>query len=136
MHIVSKLIATGAAGFIALGIASALAENDRGHRRDRAPISVSDQVNDEYRRGGRMTRRNWRQDHYVNHNQVVSRRTFYTQYQAKIVLTEEVVRTRRGPSLICTVEAFGPQADYVSKGRLRRVARNNCSRRSRIQILA
>ena len=136
MHMISKLIAAGAAGLIALGMASAIARSDRDDRSDRNATSFSYQVNDENRRNTRKTRRSWRQDNYVNPDQVVNRRTYFTQYEARIVLTESLVRTRIGPGLVCTVEARGPEADYISKRRLRRLANNDCSRRSRIRILA
>lgn len=65
---------------------------------------------------------------------IVNRQVFNTRYQARIVLIEEVVRTRRGPRLVCTVEARGREAGYVSKRRMRRIANNNCSRRARINV--
>jgi len=67
---------------------------------------------------------------------IMNREVYRTRYRARIVLTEEVVRTRRGPRLVCTVSARGPQADYVSKRRLRRIARRECSHRARVRIYA
>ena len=67
---------------------------------------------------------------------VLNREVYDTRYRARIVLTEEVVRTRRGPRLVCTVAARGPEADYVSKRRLKRIARRDCSHRARVRIYA
>lgn len=64
----------------------------------------------------------------------VNREVFQTRYRARIVLTEDVVRTRRGPRLVCNVTARGPEARYVSDRRMRRIANRNCSRRARINI--
>ncbi|MHA7871254.1 MAG: hypothetical protein ACX939_02785 [Hyphococcus sp.] len=67
---------------------------------------------------------------------IVNRAVFNTRLRARIVLIEEVVRTRRGPRLVCTVEARGPEAAYVSERRMRRIARNHCSPRARIRVFA
>ncbi len=67
---------------------------------------------------------------------VVNREVFDTRHRARIVLIEEAVRTRRGPRLVCTVEARGPEARYVSERRMHRIARNNCSPRARVRVLA
>ncbi|MEZ5892516.1 MAG: hypothetical protein R3C58_05135 [Parvularculaceae bacterium] len=66
---------------------------------------------------------------------VVNREVYDTRYRARIVLVEEVVRTRRGPQLICTVDARGPEARYVPDKRLRKVARRECSPRAQIRIV-
>ena len=61
------------------------------------------------------------------------------------VLTEENVRSKskrsqvmaatRRTKRICTVEARGPQAHYVSKKRLRKIAQSNCAKRAQIRIV-
>ncbi|PQA88644.1 hypothetical protein [Hyphococcus luteus] len=66
---------------------------------------------------------------------LVNREVYDTRYRARIVLSERVVRTRRGPRLICTVDARGPQARYVPNRRLHRIARRECSRRADIRVL-
>jgi hypothetical protein len=65
---------------------------------------------------------------------VVNRQVFDTRYQARIVLVEEVIRTRNGPRLVCTVKARGREAGHVSNRRMRRIANNNCSPRARINV--
>lgn len=51
-----------------------------------------------------------------------------------ITLRENIVRSRRGPRKFCTVVARGPHARLVPKKRLRKIARNNCSRRAKVKI--
>ena len=67
---------------------------------------------------------------------ILNRKVFDTRHRARIVLVEEVVRTRRGPRLVCTVEARGREANYVSKRRMHRIANNHCSPRARIKVYA
>ncbi len=62
--------------------------------------------------------------------------TFATRYRATILLTENAVRGRRGTQNVCTVSVRGPQSRLVPKQRLRRIAKDNCSRRARIRITA
>ncbi len=69
-------------------------------------------------------------------SRVVNRQVFDTRHRARIVLIEEVVRTKRGSRLVCTVEARGREAGYVPKRRLKRIANNNCSPRARVRISA
>ena len=76
-----------------------------------------------------------RNDQRSRQGRVVNREVFDTRYRARIVLTEQVVHTRRGPRLLCTVDARGPQARYVPNKRLRKVAKRNCSRRAEIRII-
>ncbi len=66
-------------------------------------------------------------------------------YRADAILIEEVYghdrRGRRGydrrhRNVVCTVVARGPDARYVPRGQLRRIAARNCSRRSDIRIYA
>jgi hypothetical protein len=87
-------------------------------------------------------RRGYRDDDYGRRNgyrgrdgRVVNREVYDTRYRARIVLTEEIVRTRHGPRLLCTVDARGPQARYVPNKRLRQIARNECSRRAEVRIV-
>ncbi len=97
--------------------------NDRRH---------SDRHNDDrrdYRRGKNHGYRG-------REGRIVNRQVFDTRHRARIVLIEEVVRTRRGPRLVCSVEARGREAGYVSKRRMRRIANNNCSPRARINVYA
>lgn len=67
-------------------------------------------------------------------DRIVQRQEFPTPYRARIVLVERVIWTPRGEDCVCTVSARGPDAGYVSHRQLRRIARNYCSPRSRIQI--
>lgn len=67
---------------------------------------------------------------------IVNRQVFDTRHRARIVLIEEVVRTKRGPRLLCTVEARGREAGYVSKRRMKRIANNHCSPRARVRVYA
>jgi len=64
----------------------------------------------------------------------VNREVFDTRHRARIVLTEDVIRTRRGPRFVCNVTARGPEARYVSERRMRRIADRYCSHRARINI--
>ncbi len=64
----------------------------------------------------------------------VHREVFDTRYRARIVLSEEVVRTRRGHQLVCNVSVQGPEARYVPDRRVRRIAKDNCSNRARINV--
>ena len=91
--------------------------SDTYHQRDRYDDRRDNNWRGNYRRGGK-------------------RLTFSTRFRATIVLTEDVVRSRRGPQQVCTVSVRGPQARLVPKKRLRRIARNNCSRRAKIRIYA
>ena len=97
--------------------------------------------NDRYDRRGRYDRRNdyyngRRNGYRGREGRVVNREVFDTRYRARIVLVEEVVRTRRGPRLVCTVRARGPEARYVSERRMHRIANRVCSSGARIQVYA
>lgn len=87
---------------------------------------------DRYDRRGRYDRR--RDGYRGDRTRVVNREVYNTRYRARIVLIEEVVRTRRGPRLVCTVKARGPEARYVSDRRMHRIANRDCSRRARINV--
>lgn len=108
-------------------------------------VSFSITVGDRYDRRGRYDRydrrasyadRGRRNGYRGRDGRVVNKQVFDTRHRARIVLIEEAVRTRRGPRLVCTVEARGPEARYVSERRMRRIARNNCSPRARIKVFA
>lgn len=98
--------------------------NDRSYNRSRD--NRARRYDDRGRRNGYRGRE----------GRIVNRQVFQTRYRARIVLVEEVVRTRNGPRLLCTVDARGREAGYVPRKRLKRVARRNCSDRSRIRIVA
>ncbi len=89
---------------------------------------------DDRRRYRRNNQRGKNHGYRGRDGRIVNRQVFNTRYQARIVLVEEVVRTRKGPRLICTVKARGHEAGYVSKRRMRRIANNNCSPRARINV--
>ncbi|WDI32378.1 hypothetical protein PUV54_04120 [Hyphococcus flavus] len=91
---------------------------------------------DRYDRRGRHYDRGRRNGYRGDRARVVKRQTFNTRYRARIVLVEEVIRTRGGPRLRCTVDARGPQARYVPYKRMRRIANRNCSRRAQVRIVA
>ena len=98
---------------------------DRRDRRDRYDRY------DRRDRGYDRDRRHWRD------GRVVKRRVFDTRHRARIVLVEKIVRKRRGRDrLVCTVEARGRDANYVSARRMHRIARNHCSPRARIRVYA
>ena len=137
-----NFIAGAAAALLMIGAAPALADNGskRGDARN-ATVSVS------YSTGAvkgntRSHKANTRDHRYTHHTK---RQTFDTRYRAYIVLTEENVRgkskrksgygSNARTKRICTVEARGPQARYVSKRQLRRVAQNNCAKRAQIRIV-
>ncbi len=101
-------------------------------------ISVRLGDNDRYDRRPRYSDRHdygRRHGHRGRDGRIVNREVYDTRYRARIVLIEEVVRTRRGPRLICTVDARGPQARYVPDRHLRRIARRECSRRADVRIV-
>ena len=92
----------------------------RGDRYDRGD-------RDDYRDRGRYSSRRAR-------SQVVHRQHYNTRYRAEITVFEEVYWTRSGRrQLVCTVLVRGPEARYVSRQRVSRIAHRDCSRRARIQ---
>jgi len=69
-------------------------------------------------------------------SRVVNRQSYQTRYRARVVLVEEIYYTRSGrEQLVCSVLAKGPEAYYVPRKRLRRIARRDCSQYARIQYL-
>ena len=66
--------------------------------------------------------------------QVVYRETFPTRFQARIVVIERAFYGRGGGrQLVCNVKVRGPEAGYVPRRRLRRIANNHCSPRAFVQ---
>ncbi len=102
-------------------------------------LSISISLGDrDYDRRGRYDRhddRGRRNGYRNDRSRVVNREVYDTRYRARIILTEEVVRTRHGTRLLCTVDARGPQARYVPNKRLRNIARRECSRRAEVRIV-
>ena len=99
-------------------------------------VRFSITIGDRYDRRADYSDRGRRNGYRGRDGRVVNKQVFDTRHRARIVLIEEAVRTRRGPRLVCTVEARGPEARYVSERRLRRIARDNCSPRARIKVFA
>lgn len=100
-------------------------------------VSVGDRYDDRYAYRDRYARDRYygkRNGYRGRDSRVVNRQVFDTRHRARIVLTEEVVRSRRGPRLICTVEAKGRERAYVSKRRLHRIAERQCSPRARVKV--
>lgn len=94
---------------------------------------------DRYDRRDQRGRYDGRRNGYRgDRGRLVNREIYDTRYRARIILTEELVRSRRGhghgPELVCNVTVRGPEARYVSERRVRRIARNECSRHARIRI--
>lgn len=133
------LLGVLSAGMVLALAAPAFAQNDRNRGDNRDRESAYSQTDDrrgaaarnDQRGGDRNVRGN---DRRSDGRRGVKRQVFQTRFRARIVLTEQRVRTRRGPKRVCTVSARGPQARLVPKKRLRRIARNNCSKRAKIQI--
>lgn len=131
------LIKTAVAGFIgllALGTTAAFAGDGYGakdrHYKDDRRGNVTLSVNFHNAHHGRYY------DHRRSNRRVVYRDVFQTRYRARIVVTEEIVYRRKGKRLVCTVRARGPEADYVSKRRIHRIADRHCSPRARIRVFA
>ena len=114
---------------------------DRYYRGSSLRVSVS--VGDNRRGNDRYDHQgdNRRYNTYNNRGKharkgVVNRQVFQTQHRARIVLVEEIVRGRRGPRLVCTVKAQGPEARRVSERRMYNIANRNCSKRARVRVYA
>ncbi|MEM6414992.1 MAG: hypothetical protein AAF720_10120 [Pseudomonadota bacterium] len=73
---------------------------------------------------------------YRRGREIVFREVIPARGRARIVVTEEIIYRRRGRERVCTVSARGPERDFIRRKRLRRVARNYCSRRASIRIVA
>ena len=139
-----KPLIAGGLALSALGASAAMAA-DHQTRRSQSGVSLTISVGDDgyYDRGhGRYDRRD-RYDRYDNrgrrngyrNGRVVNREVFDTRYRARIILTEQVVRSRHGPRLVCTVDARGPQSHRVPNKRLRKIARRECSHRAEVRII-
>ncbi|NNE40595.1 MAG: hypothetical protein HKN14_06715 [Marinicaulis sp.] len=107
------------------------ADNDRGRDTN---YSQSDN-----RRGEANSRRDYnardsRSDRSRDYRRSQTRKVFNTRYRATIVLTESYLSGRRGGRQVCTVTVRGPQARYIPKKKVRRIAKNNCSRWAKIRI--
>lgn len=159
--LISSLIA-GILGVAALGFTAASASDrpdycDRDHdHRNHASNYYDYYPSDKYSRTGSTLRvslsvgddrrdydrrDNNRRDDRGRHNnnrgkkgRIVNREVYDTRYKARILLTEEVVRNRRGSQLVCTVRAVGPQARRVPDRRLYTIAHRECSRRAQIRV--
>ncbi|MEO1242886.1 MAG: hypothetical protein AAFX54_13350 [Pseudomonadota bacterium] len=158
-----KLFFAGVTGVAAFGAAAAFASNAPGYqaidhdRGSHAATHYNDYPADQYYRAGpyrdqgvrlsvsvgdgyydRRGRydRGLRNGYRGRAGRVINREVFDTRFRARIVLVEEAVRTRRGPRLVCTVQARGPEARYVSGRRMHRIARNYCSPRARVRVFA
>lgn len=134
-----KPLIAGGLALSTLGAGAAWADHPDGRRDSGVSLSISFGDHDYDRRGrydryDRYDRRGPRNGY--RDGRIVNREIYDTRYRARIVLTEEVVRTRHGQRLICTVDARGPQARYVPNRHLHRIARRECSRRAEVRILA
>lgn len=130
MKTVLKPLAAGLAGFLALGASAALAHGGPHGFDDRASRSgavLAVNAETAHHRGYKPRHRASR---------VVNRDVFRTRFRARIVLVEEIVQRRRGPRLVCTVSVRGPEAAYVSRRRVHRIADRFCSSRARVRVFA
>ena len=144
-----KTAMAGLLGLLALGTTAAFAgdysnSNHRSHRAD----DYDHYAKDRYYKAGPhrgdvsfsinigKAHYDRRYDRRRNARRVVYRDVFQTRYRARIVLTEEIVYRRKGARLVCTVRARGPEADYVSKRRIHRIANRHCSPRARVRVFA
>lgn len=75
-----------------------------------------------------------RRDRRRARSRVVFRETYRTNWNARIVLVEEIYWTRSGrEQLVCSVVVKGRDAHQVPNRRLRRIANRDCSRSARVQ---
>ena len=130
MKTLLKPLAASLAGLLALGASAAFAHG--GHhgfddRAARGDVALSVNVRTAHHRGYKPGHRASR---------IVNRDVFQTRFRARIVLVEEIVQRRRGPRLVCTVSVRGPEADYVSRRRVHRIADRFCSSRARVRVFA
>ncbi len=75
-----------------------------------------------------------RRQPFTRRSKLVSRDIFATRGRASIVVTEEVVFSRRGARRVCTVAPRGPDRNLVPYRRLQRIANRSCSRFARVRI--
>ncbi|NNE42323.1 MAG: hypothetical protein HKN14_15555 [Marinicaulis sp.] len=133
----NKLLLSLLGAGLVMGLsAPAFAQSDRGRdnarNSDRAYSQQSNR-NDQTARNNQRDRNDARRGDQRDRSK---RQVFQTRYRATIVLNENTVRSRRGFQKVCTVNVRGPQARFVPKKRLRRIAINNCSRRASVRINA
>ncbi|MEO0398035.1 MAG: hypothetical protein AAF224_01285 [Pseudomonadota bacterium] len=100
------------------------AANGRYDRFDRRAERRFDRRNNRYDRGRRRG------------SEIIYRDVIPTRGRARIVVVEEIFYRRDGRRRVCTVSTRGPDGDFVPYRRLRKAARNHCSRRARVRILA
>ena len=139
MRTLFKTAIAGFIGLLALGTTAAFAGDGHGakdryykdaaHRGD-VTLSIN------FHNAHHSRHYDRRYDRRRNARRVVYRDVFDTRYRARIVLTEEIVHRRKGTRLVCTVRARGPEAGYVSKRRIHRIADRHCSPRARIRVFA
>ncbi len=129
-----KLILGVLGASMILGFAvPAHAQNDRSRSNNQNSSSSYSQnlgnshQNARYNQRGNDSRR-------IADHRTAAPKVFQTRFRARIILTEDIIRSRRGASKVCTVSVMGPQARLVPKKRLRKIARDNCSRRAKIRI--
>ena len=150
MKTISKTIITAilASGMFVAGQANAEYRSDR-HYDDNNYRSQSASYHDGYhkdRHGYRDShyrgvdhgykRRGYKKGYRKPHSRVVHRKTYPTRYDARVFLVEEIYYTRSGrEQLVCSVGTKGYERDYISRKSLKRIAKRNCSRYSRIQYL-
>ena len=150
----TKTIAAGLVGFIGLGLPTAHAEysdlrdlsydqrihHSANHKHNKQGHFIhASSYNEGYYevRAGRVVYSKGRRNGYRGRDsRILNRDVYNTQFQARIVLVEEVVYGRRGPRLLCTVSVRGPEAEYVPYRRIKRIAYRDCSRRARVRIRA
>lgn len=151
MKTITKTITAFITGFTMLAGANAVAEYrpdfcnlSHDHRQHDAQYYDYYPKDNYYRdtsyRGDNSYRRDtsYRRDNRYSRprSRVVNRETYSTRYRAKIVLVEEVYYTRSGrKQLVCSIVPKGPEAYYIKRQRLQRIANKGCSRYSRIQYL-
>ena len=115
--------------------------NNRANSQKSSGVSLSIRVstgnNNAYRQRANTSHRAYYGQNNKYRSRIIRQETYSTKYRARILLTEEVRRGRKGKNrLVCTVSARGPEQGYVSKRRLNRIADRDCSRRARINVLA
>lgn len=106
-------------------------DSDRRRATDRRGDSYGQ---GEYRRTG-YSERGYKGKRNRNRGSKLLRTESYrSKYRAKIILKEELYYDRYNKTKVCTVQAYGPEQNYVSKRRLKRIAKNYCSYGSKIRI--
>ncbi|MEM9898834.1 MAG: hypothetical protein AAF742_05600 [Pseudomonadota bacterium] len=113
-----------------------------GNNRVRGDFRRNNYRRNDFRRND-FRRNDFRNRNFRNNNvrrrgrgrQIVFRDVIPARGRSNIVVTEEIVRTRRGGRRrVCTVSARGRDADLIRTRRLRNVAARRCSRRASVRI--